>query len=109
MLILCIVLIQQASLCTVRTCAILLQASSLVAKDEIRAFSDFTKMSDTLLPISIEDDFAFSIFSQLTPDLQQVLGVSDTQGKQLKGFTYSCLETMLMCILCRYIVARCSV
>lgn len=53
----------------------------LPSNDEILAVSDSSKMSDSFLPLSMEDDFASSIFSQLPPDLQQVLGVANTQGK----------------------------
>ncbi len=52
-----------------------------IANGEIGAFGDSTTiMSDNLTPLSTEDGFASSIFSQLTPNLQHMLGVGDTQG-----------------------------
>ncbi len=63
-------------------CTMSLQAP--VTNGDIGAFGDTTTiMNANLTPFSTEDDFASSIFSQLPPNLQTMLGVGgvgDTQG-----------------------------
>ena len=41
---------------------------------------DESAMSSNLSPLSTEEDFASSIFSQLPTDLQHMLGIGDKQG-----------------------------
>lgn len=44
---------------------------------------DESSMSSNLSPLSTEEDFASSIFSQLPTDLQHMLGLGDKQGRAM--------------------------
>ena len=76
------------------TFALSLQTQSKLASDQIEPIS---KMNDNLFPSSMEDDFASSIFSQLSPDLQQVLCVSETHSEYI--YSVSCLHERTIIII----------